>query len=123
MSNPEEGSLHLRTMGDDIIVILAIGNFQMRSSLDVVTRCLSLRLPYPPHITPQRGGADTAADCAHHSGALQAPIRPCNCRQLAATWHRASGESRCRTRTCFAFEPAWGADTDRRERVCVVMAP
>ena len=30
------------------------------------------------------------------SGALQSPVRPCNCRYLAATWHRASGESRCR---------------------------
>ena len=47
----------------------------------------------------------------------EAPTLRVTARSGAATWHGASGESRGRTRTCFAFER--GARTsDRRERVC-----
>ena len=65
---------------------------------------LSLSLVQHPSASSRRSEEAPTLRLTARSGALQAPVRPCNCRQLAATWHRASGESRCRTRTCVAFE-------------------
>ena len=64
----------------------------------------SLSLVQHPSTTSRRSEEAPTLRVTARSGALQAPVRPCNCRQLAPTWHRASGESRCRTRTCVAFE-------------------
>ena len=82
----------------------------------------SLSLVQHPSATSRRSEEAPTLRLTARSGALQAPVRPCHCRQLAATWHRASGESRCRTRTCVAFERGC-ADTDRRECVCVWWCP
>ena len=83
---------------------------------------LSLSLVHRPSATSRRSEEAPTLRLTARSGALQAPVRPCNCRQLAATWHGASGERRCRTRTCLAFELGV-ADTDMREGVCVVVVP
>ena len=74
-------------------------SFSISSSL-----ALSLSLVHRPSATSRRSEEAPTLRLTARSGALQAPVRPCHCRQLAATWHRASGESRCRTRTCVAFE-------------------
>ena len=107
------------------LLVCRIAGFAMRTNVLSLSRATPFRI-----ITPQQGGAVTAGDCAQwRPGRLpSARVRncsnanACNCRQLAATWHRASGESRCRTKTCVAFER--GALTpDRRERGCVWWCP
>ena len=91
-----------------------IACFQYRPTFSL---SLSLSLVHRPSATSRRSEEAPTLRLTARSGALQAPVRPCHCRQLAATWHGAPGERRCRTRTCFAFERGV-ADTDRREGVC-----
>ena len=83
------------------------------------SRVLSRAPPFRT-MTPQRGGADTAADCAQWCPAGSCPpvqLSRSNCRHLAATEPRPSGESRCRTKTSFAFER--GGLTPTGAIVCV----
>ena len=53
---------------------------------------LQLSLVQHPSATPRRSEEAPTLRGTARSGALRAPVRPRNnCRQLAATWHQASG--------------------------------
>ena len=55
------------------------------------TPTFSLFLVQHPSATSRRSEEAPTLRGTARSDALQAPVRPCNYRQLAATWHQASG--------------------------------
>ena len=108
---------HTTRSRPSLLVASRVFNPNQRSLSLSPSLALSLSLVQHPSASSRRSEEAPTLRLTARSGALQAPVRPCNCRQLAATWHRASGESRCRTKTSFAFEH--GGLTPTGASVCV----